>query len=106
MLTLAVIQLGLAIYVRNVAHDAAVEGAYYAALADTSLGEGSVRAREVVAVAVGEGFVNDVRVAETSRFGGAAVEVTITTALPIIGLWGVPETMEVTGYAPVESFDD
>ena len=33
MLTLGVLQLGLAIYVRNVLHDAAVEGAYHAALA-------------------------------------------------------------------------
>ncbi|HET8926556.1 MAG TPA: TadE/TadG family type IV pilus assembly protein, partial [Microbacterium sp.] len=36
VLTLAVLQLGLAVYVRNVVHDAAVEGAFHAALADTS----------------------------------------------------------------------
>ena len=35
LLTLAVLQLALAVYIRNVVHDAAVEGAYHGALADT-----------------------------------------------------------------------
>ncbi len=53
MLTLGVLQLGLAIYVRNVLHDAAVEGAYHAALADTSLADGVRRTTEIVSRTVG-----------------------------------------------------
>ena len=53
VLTLGVLQLGLVIYVRNVLHDAAVEGAYHAALADTSLPEGVRRTAEIVRRTVG-----------------------------------------------------
>ena len=45
VVTLAVLLFGLAVYVRNVVHDAAVEGAFHAALADTTLAEGAERAR-------------------------------------------------------------
>ena len=60
VLTLGVLQFGLAIYVRNVVHDAAVEGAYHAALADTSLAEGAQRTREIVARTVGAEYAADV----------------------------------------------
>lgn len=55
-LTLAVLQLALAVYVRNVVHDAAVEGAYYAALADVSLGEGKQRTQDVITRAIGPAY--------------------------------------------------
>ena len=45
LLTLGVLQLGLSVYVRNVVHDAAVEGAFHAALADASLEDGARRTR-------------------------------------------------------------
>ena len=41
VLTLAVLQLGLAVYVRNVIHDAAAEGAHHAALADVTPAAGA-----------------------------------------------------------------
>lgn len=105
LLTLGVLQLGLALYVRNVVHDAAVEGAYRAALADTPLAEGAERTREIVARAVGEGYASDVSVRETAVLGHATVEVTVRTVLPLVGLWGAPGSMGVTAHAPVESFD-
>ena len=43
VLTLAIMQLGLAQLVRNTVLDAAAEGARYAALADSGLGEGTAR---------------------------------------------------------------
>ncbi|MFT4219879.1 MAG: TadE/TadG family type IV pilus assembly protein [Microbacterium sp.] len=103
VLTLGVLQLGLAVYVRNVVHDAAVEGAYHAALADTSLAEGAERAARVIARAVGEEYAGDVTARETTRLGHAAVEVTVTTTLPLVGLLGAPDALEVTAHAPVES---
>ncbi|WP_240658604.1 TadE/TadG family type IV pilus assembly protein [Microbacterium sp. CPCC 204701] len=105
VLTLGVLQLGLAVYVRNVVHDAAVEGAYHAALADTSLDDGARRTRKVVSRTVGEGYAADVTVRETTVLGHAAVEVRVTATLPLVGLLGAPRTMEVTANAPVESFD-
>jgi Flp pilus assembly protein TadG len=105
VLTLAVLQLGLAVYVRNVVHDAAVEGAYHAALADTSLDEGARRTRDIVTRTVGAQYSADVTVRETTALGHPSVEVRVSAALPLIGLLGSPRTMEVTAHAPLESFD-
>lgn len=104
-LTLGVLQLGLGIYVRNVVHDAAVEGAYHAALADTSLLDGADRTSQIVSRTVGAAYADQVVVTETSSFGYPAVEVTVRAPLPVIGLVGLPGLMEVSAHAPVESFD-
>ena len=105
VLTLGVLQLGLAIYVRNVVHDAAVEGAYHAALADTSLAEGAARTRGIVARTVGEGYASDVAVTQVGVGGAATVVVTVRTTLPLVGLLGAPRALEVTARAPAESLD-
>ena len=105
MLTLAIIQFGVAVYVRNVVHDAAVEGAHVAALADTTLAEGADRTRMVIGRTVGEGFAQDVSVRETEQLGYPAVEVRVRTTLPLIGLIGVPWALEVSAHAPAESLD-
>ena len=105
LLTLAVLQLGLSIYVRNVVHDAAVEGAFHAALADTSLEDGAQRTGQIITRTVGAEYAADIAVRETSSLGHPAVEVTVRTTLPLVGLLGAPRSMEVTAHAPVESFD-
>jgi len=103
LLTLAVLQLGLAVYVRNVVHDAAVEGAHHAALADTPLAAGADRARTIIARTVGADYADDVSVRETTALGHPVVEVTVRATLPLLGLLGVPAALEVTGRAPTES---
>ncbi len=105
LLTLGVLQLGLSIYVRNVVHDAAVEGAFHAALADTSLEDGAHRTSEIIARTVGGGYATHVEVRETTALGHPSVEVTVEATLPLVGLLGAPRSMEVSAYAPVESFD-
>ena len=105
VLTLGVLQLGLSIYVRNVVHDAAVEGAFHAALADTSLEDGARRTREIIARTVGGDYATDIAVRETAALGHPSVEVTVHTTLPLLGLLGAPRSMEVSAHAPVESFD-
>lgn len=102
VLTMGVLQLALAVYVRNVVHDAAVEGAHHAALADVTTGEGAVRARELVASAVGADFVESATARESDALGHPTVEVTVVTRLPLIGLLGIPSAWEVTGRAPAE----
>lgn len=105
MLTLAVLQLGLAVYVRNVLHDAAVEGAYVAALADTSTAQGADRARQIIARTVGGAYAQDVTAGESAAASGPVVVVTVRATLPLVGLLGIPAAMEVTAHAPVESLD-
>lgn len=106
LMTLAVLQLALAVYVRNVVHDAAVDGAYYAALADTTVEQGAARARESITRAVGEEYATDVSVGHSTSLGQPTIDVRIRTTLPVIGLLGVPFGLEVEAHAPEESFDD
>lgn len=103
LLTLGVLQLGFAVYVRNVVHDAAVEGAYHAALADTPLASGVTRTTQLIARTVGADYAGEVTARETRRLGHPVVEVTVSTTLPLLGLLGLPAALEVTGHAPLES---
>jgi Flp pilus assembly protein TadG len=105
LLTLGVLQLGLSIYVRNVVHDAAVEGAFHAALADTSLQDGARRTGEIISRTVGAEYAAAIDVREMQTGGHVTVEVTVQATLPLVGLLGAPGSMEVTAHAPDESFD-
>jgi len=103
LLTLGVLQLGLAVYVRNVVHDAAVEGAYQAALADETLSDGEARTRELIVRAIGSAYATDVHAARATVGGEATVRVTVRAPMPLVGLLGAPGAWEVTADAPVES---
>lgn len=103
LLTFAVLQFGLAIYVRNVVHDAAVEGAHTAALADTTLAQGAQRTREIIARTVGAEYAQAVTVRQSHRAGHDIVEVSVETTLPLVGLLGLPRALEVNAHAPLES---
>lgn len=105
-LTLAVLQLALVVYVRNVVHDAAIEGAHHAALADVSPEEGAARARQVITQAIGSAYADDVSAARVEESGREVVMVRIRTALPVIGLIGIPSAMNIDAEAPAESFDE
>lgn len=105
ILTLAVLQLALAVYVRNVVHDAAVEGAYHGALADTGPADGAARTERLIAAAVGNGIAATATARAIDGASGPEVVVSVTATLPIIGLVGIPGALEVTAHAPRESFD-
>lgn len=106
LLTLAVLQLALAVYVRNVVHDAAVEGAYFAALADTGPAQGAERARETIRRAIGDAYAEDVTVVRSISLEQPTIDVRIRTTLPVIGLLGLPYGLEVEAHAPAESFGE
>lgn len=105
-LTLAVLQLALAVYVRNVVHDAAVEGAYHAALADTSDEDGVARTRDVISRAIGGAYAEDIRIGTSGTPPQESVDVRVRTTFPLLGLIGVPSAMEVEAHAPAETFED
>ncbi|GAA1171208.1 MULTISPECIES: TadE/TadG family type IV pilus assembly protein [Microbacterium] len=105
-LTLAVLQLAFAVYVRNVVHDAAVEGAYHAALADTTPQEGVDVTREVISRAVGSEYADDVRIGVSGIAPHETVDVRVRTTFPLLGLIGIPLAMEVEAHAPAETFGE
>jgi hypothetical protein len=96
VLTLSVIQLGLALH-------AASEGARFAALADSSLGEGVARARDLISSAIGPGYAGNVTATYGRYLGHPSAIVTVRTPLPLIGLFGIDSTLEVNGHAAVET---
>jgi len=105
LLTLAVLQLAFAIYVRNVVHDAAVEGAYHAALADVPTGVGAERAGMLIARTVGPGYAHDAAASIGMVGGVESAVVTVRATIPLAGLLGVPRGLEVTAHAPLDSLE-
>lgn len=105
VLTLSVIQLGLALLIRNTVVDAAAEGARFGALADNSLTDGVARATDLIATALGPGYAKDITAGTGSYLGHPAVVVTVRAPLPLIGLIGLDGGLEVSGHAAIETLD-
>jgi Flp pilus assembly protein TadG len=105
MLTLAVIQLGLALHVRNTVLDAAAEGARFGALADNAPADGVLRTRTLISEAIGSDYATDIAVGTGDWMGHPAVTVTVRTTLPVVGLIGVGGALEVSGHAAIETLD-
>ena len=105
MLALAVVQLALALHVRNTLLDAAAEGARYAALAGSSAGDGIARTKDLISTAISSDFATDVTAGSTSIAGVSAIEVTVRATLPVIGLLGLERGLEVSGHAAIETVE-
>lgn len=105
ILTLAVLQLGLALHVRNTVLDAAAEGARFGALADNAPADGVLRTRTLITEAIGSDYATDIAVGTGDWMGLPAVTVTVRTTLPVVGLLGVGGALEVSGHAAIETLD-
>ncbi|MCU1440103.1 MAG: pilus assembly protein [Rhodoglobus sp.] len=105
VVTLTVMQLGLALLIRNALVDAAAEGARFGALADNSMAEGIARAEDLIEMALGAGYARDVSSSLGSYLGHPAVVVTVRAPLPLFGLVGIEGGLEVSGHAAIETLD-
>ncbi|WP_280798229.1 TadE/TadG family type IV pilus assembly protein [Aurantimicrobium minutum] len=101
-LTLGVLQLGLALHVRNTIQDAASEGARWGALIDSTPAEGAQRTKELITTAVGEQYARNISVSSQQWLGTPATVITVKAPLPVIGLWGPATSLEVSGHAATE----
>jgi len=101
-LTLAVLQLALALHIRNTVLDAAAEGARYAALADSGLDEGAQRSRDLITAVLGPAYATDVSAGYAPVAGQPGVRVRVVAPLPLFGLLGLDRGLEVEGHAVVE----
>ncbi|WP_338064131.1 TadE family protein [Cryobacterium aureum] len=104
-LTLMVMQLALALHIRNTVLDAAAEGARYATLADSSLSAGAERTRDLITTAIGATYATDVVAQYGASAGFPSVEVRVIAPLPLMGLLGAPRGLEVVAHAAVESLE-
>jgi len=102
VLALAVVQLALALHVRNTLLDAAAEGARYAALAGSSDATGVTRTKDLISAAVSAAYARDVSARSASIAGVPAIEITVRATLPVVGLLGLERGLEVSGHAALE----
>ncbi|MET4584955.1 hypothetical protein ACVLB3_000206 [Pseudarthrobacter sp. PvP022] len=102
MFFLAVIQLALVLHVRNTLIDAAASGARYGTLADRNAADARDRTGELIGMALNADFARDVSTSEVTYQGIRALEVTVRAPLPVIGLIGPREALEVKGHAAIQ----
>ncbi|MDQ0892755.1 hypothetical protein QFZ26_000310 [Agromyces ramosus] len=105
VVTLAVVQLALALHVRNTVLDAAAEGARYASLAGSSDGDGVARTRDLIGMAISAEYAEDVTASRSTVAGVPVVAITVRATLPVVGLLGFERALEVTGHAAVEHLE-
>jgi hypothetical protein len=99
----ALLQLGLALHVRNVLKDCATEGARYGALADRSPAAGAQRTRDLIAADLSDGYTRDVDAQRESIDGLDSIVVRVRAPLPVVGLIGLGRTVSATGHAVAET---
>ena len=99
----ALLQVTLGVYARNVLTDAAGDGARRAALVGGTEAEARQRVQVLSDAALRRGYVDTVTVSRVPSGELTIVEVTVTAPLPVLGLLGPGGTLRVTGHAVDES---
>ncbi len=99
---LAVLQLALAIHVRNTLVAAAADGARVAAARGHTLDEGVARARELASAALSPAYAEGVSARRTTVGGAPAVAVEVRAPLPLLGLVGPAGDLSVEAHALLE----
>ena len=102
MFFLAIIQLALVLHVRNTLIDAAASGARYGTLADRNANDAMDRTKTLISSALNADFAQDVTTAEVTFNGLRTLEVTVRSPLPVIGLIGPREVLEVRGHSAIQ----
>ena len=102
MFFLAIIQLTLILHVRNTLVDAAASGARYGTLADRGPADAEERTRSLIGSGLTAGFAEQVSTSEVTVQGLRTLEVTVRAPMPVIGLIGPRDMLEVKGHAAVQ----
>jgi Flp pilus assembly protein TadG len=102
MFFLAIIQLTLVLHVRNTLIDAAASGARYGTLADRGALDAEERAAMLIGTSLNADFAQDISTTEMTFQGLRTLEVTIKAPMPVIGLIGPRDLLEVKGHAAIQ----
>jgi hypothetical protein len=102
LVTLSVLQIAFAVHVRTTLIDAAAEGARHAALADSSLFAGVDRTKALITAALSSRYATGVDATVGDYAGAPVVVVTVRAPLPLVGMVGLPDGLEVAGRAVIE----
>jgi Flp pilus assembly protein TadG len=103
VLFLAVFQLGLALHTRNTLISCASEGARLGARADAAPGEGVRRTQALVSESLSPRYARTVTSREAVVGGVRVIEVRVVAPVPVLGLLGPGDRLDVVGRAFAES---
>ena len=103
VLFLSVFQLGLALHTRNTLISCASEGARLGARADAIPGQGISRTEALISQSLSPRYARQVTTREAVVEGVRVVEVRVVAPVPVIGLLGPDDRLDVVGRAFVES---
>jgi Flp pilus assembly protein TadG len=103
VLFLALLQLGLALHVRNTLVASAAEGARYAANADRTPADGEEVTRALIRDALADSFADRVTSGFETVGGVPTVYVDVDATLPLVGLLGPSRGIRVRGHALEEA---
>lgn len=103
VLMLAVLQLGIALHIRNTLISAASEGARFAAAADREPADGAQHTRELIWASLPDDFADDVSSRYVDVDGVSTIEVEVKADLPVFGWFGPSGSLTVSGHAMEES---
>lgn len=101
LLFASVVQLALAVHVRNTLVDCAGEGARYGAEQGHTAADATQRTIELIDSSLSPAYADQVRARRVDGAGPALLEVDVTAPLPVVGLLG-PTALTVHGHALVE----
>ena len=96
-------QLGLALHTRNTLISCASEGARLGARADAVPGQGVSRTEALISESLSPRFARDVSARRTSVGGAQVLEVRVVAPLPVLGLLGPADRLDLVGRAFLES---
>lgn len=103
VLFLALLQLGLALHVRNTLAASAAEGARVAANADRTPADGEATTRRLIRDSLADSFAEGVTSGFETVDGVPTVFVQVDATLPMVGLLGPPRGIRVRGHALEEA---
>lgn len=102
LLMLVVLQVGLALYVRNTLIWCAGEGARVGARSNSTPAEGAQRARQLIVESLSDRFASGVSAAYEQAGQLTVVQVRVDAPIPVIGMWGPGRAMSVSGRADAQ----
>jgi Flp pilus assembly protein TadG len=102
-LFLGIVQVGVALHVRNVLVAAAAEGARAGAAADRGPADAERRTRQLIVDALPDGYAEDVQAQQEVVDGRVVVTVRVAARLPVVGFLGPDRMLTVRGHALEEA---
>lgn len=97
------VQVGLALHVRNTLVACAAEGARYGANGDRGPADAQARTQELIRAALADGYADDVSAGVVVDGGVPLMTVRVRAALPVLGPLGPGGALTVEGHAVEEA---